>query len=128
MQVTVNFGFGTNDKPEIATRHIQRRNGKWVGWNSDRVRQAKAEIIKAHSGVRRAVTLAGMTTAKLAVALEELKGKRGTEAVAKRKVVRETLRGAMATEKTAKKDLERMTKIVDDIDRTHPEIVEFVGV
>ncbi|MEK7138869.1 MAG: hypothetical protein AAB799_01680, partial [Patescibacteria group bacterium] len=111
------------------TRHLYFRleqgggTDVWTGWNSDgarRTRQAILDTFVNHeSSAKTAVARVGDLEKKVA----EMKGKKGV--TDERKALKTSLKSAQAAATTATSDLAGVKSIVDKINETHPEIVEF---
>ena len=123
MEVVVNFG--SEEKPELETRHLQFKNGEWFGRNSDKTRQERTSIVKTWEAAKKAVAILKVKANDIAAAMEELKGKR--DVAAKRAELRGALKTVLAALSAAKGDLERVTTTVGGLDKTHPEFVEFLA-
>ncbi|OGN03229.1 MAG: hypothetical protein A2651_02370 [Candidatus Yanofskybacteria bacterium RIFCSPHIGHO2_01_FULL_42_12] len=107
------------------TRHLQRHDGRWTGWNSDRARRERAGILETRQNYDEAVADGESLVSKLEAKLADLKGKRGTKATAERKRLRELIKGNKATLAVLKTGQAHAVAIADKVDETHPEIVEF---
>lgn len=108
------------------TRHLQRHDGRWTGWNSDRARRERAEILESHAFYQVEATEAESRLADLQAKLDDLKGKRGLDVKVERNYLREVaIKTAKAMLIVAKHDLDRAAMIAGRVDETHPEIVEF---
>ena len=120
-QSTVRFPDGDT------TRHLQRQDGNWTGWNSDSARRERAGILESHAAHQATAIAAQTRVQKLTDALGELKGKRGAEHTAERKMLREALKSAKAAATVAAGDLATVAEYAGRVDETHPEKVEFVA-
>jgi hypothetical protein len=125
MQATVNFG--TDEAPEIATRHLQSKDGHWTGWNSDGAIRARAEIIKSRATHQTAAKVAELRLGDIQTKLDGLKGKRSLEATAERKNLHEAIKTAKVTVFVTQGNLEKIAEIAERVDETHPEIVQFLA-
>jgi len=118
--------FGSEEEPELATRHLQSAGGgPWKGRNSDRTRRERATILKSHVANQDIVRAAEMRLIAFQTKFDGVKGKRGV--VEERKKLLEVIKIAKVDSIASKTNLERVAEIVDRIDETHPEFVQFLA-
>lgn len=115
--------FGTDEAPELATRHLKLKGG-WIGRNSDRTLANRNEIMGACSYNKAVAERTEAVLADLEVKANALKGKHGV--VEERQRLNERLKIAKAAANVAKIDLEESLEIVGKIDETNPEFVTFL--
>src|SRR3989344_2163499 len=106
MEAVVNFG--TEEVPDMATRHLKKKPGSefWTGYNSDRARIARAEIVRQASHSEAVAKRSELRVAELQEAkVDSLNGKLGVRE--ERERLRQALKTAEAVFADAKEGFEK---------------------
>lgn len=122
MAAVVNFG--TDEAPELATRHLKLKGGFWTGRNSDNNLIDRNEIMEAFAYNKAAAERAENRLSEMEVKMDALKSKHGV--VEERQRLYERLKTAKVAADVAKSNLQASSEIVNKIDETNPEFVTFV--
>lgn len=121
--MTAIVNFGTDEAPELATRHLRLKGDCWVGRNSDTAVLNRKEIIRTASYNKALADGAEKMVADLELKVNALKGKRGV--TEERRRLNERFKIAKAAADAAKSNLQTSSEIAGKVDETNPEFVTF---